>query len=91
MVFQRALKDCLLKINPLTIVNRLDLHKTGYYFDFLKDILHCAGFSNIENLTNKIDSLEKAEYHLEVSAIKNCEFVDFKNNKFWDLFGKIKH
>ncbi|MBI2627953.1 MAG: methyltransferase domain-containing protein [Candidatus Niyogibacteria bacterium] len=65
-----------------------DVHKFGYYFTLLKDLLEECGFGKVKNYTNKPDSLEKASWHLEVEAekIKSPK----KNNKFKNVFN-IKH
>ena len=47
-----------------------DVHKFGYYFALLRDILTEFGFTNIEDLTNSKESLEQAPWHLEVRATK---------------------
>ena len=65
-----------------------DIHKFGYYFTLLKDLLEECGFGKVKNYTNKPSSLEKAPWHLEIKAekIKSSK----KNNKFENLFN-IKH
>jgi len=70
--------------------NDYDIHKFGYYFELLRDILTDFGFGNIKNLTNKKDSLEKDDAHLEVSAIKIKNFKNYKKSKFYRLF-EVKH
>ena len=47
-----------------------DIHKFGYYFELLRDILLEFGFDQIEDLTNHEKSLEKAPWHLEVRCKK---------------------
>jgi len=63
-----------------------DIHKFGYYFELLKDILVEFGFEKAENLTNKEDSLEKAPWHLEVRAVKKENSIEFKQSKFYHHF-----
>lgn len=67
-------------------VNNHDIHKFGYYFELLRDILASAGFESIEDLTNTLTSLENAPYHLEVRARKARNFSDYKNNSFYKHF-----
>lgn len=67
-----------------------DVHKFGYYFELLRDILLDAGFDNIQNLTNKPESLEKAPHHLEVRAIKTKPFEKYTKSKFYIHFD-VKH
>jgi len=67
-----------------------DIHKFGYYFELLKDILEDFGFGKIKNLTNKRDSLEKDDAHLEVSAVKIKNSKNYKKSKFYRLFD-VKH
>ena len=68
--------------------DRYDIHKFGYYFSLLKDLLEECGFGKIKNYTNKPNSLEKAPWHLEVEAVKIKKFK--KTNKFSNLFS-VKH
>ena len=63
-----------------------DVHKFGYYFELLRDVLASAGFENIQDLTNTAEGLEHAPHHLEVRAIKNAPFVDYQANKFYNHF-----
>ena len=67
-----------------------DVHKFGYYFELLRDILIESGFGKIKNFTNKKDSMEKDEAHLEIEAIKIKDFVNYKKSKFYKLFD-VKH
>lgn len=67
-----------------------DIHKFGYYFELLRDILLEAGFDQIEDLTNTDRGLERAPYHLEVRAIKQKAFVDYQNHSFFSHF-KVSH
>lgn len=47
-----------------------DVHKFGYYFELLRDILAEIGFAPIEDLTNSDQGLENEPWHLEVRATK---------------------
>lgn len=67
-----------------------DVHKFGYYFDLLKDILEDAGFESVEDLTNSVDGLEKAPHHLEVRAKKIRSFKNYFESKFYTHFD-VKH
>ena len=60
-----------------------DIHKFGYYFELLKDILEELGFENIKDLTNTSSSLEQAPWHLEVSATKKQKAPDYQKSKFF--------
>lgn len=66
--------------------NSYDIHKFGYYFQLLKDILKEFGFAKIKNMTSKPESLEKAKWHLEVKAIKIKDAKDYRQTKFYNLF-----
>ena len=63
-----------------------DVHKFGYYFELLEDILKDAGFGKIENLTNQPESREQAMHHLEVRAAKVSEFTDASQHKLFSHF-----
>ncbi|MDE2071264.1 MAG: methyltransferase domain-containing protein [Patescibacteria group bacterium] len=63
-----------------------DVHKFGYYFELLRDILSESGFEDIENLTNQPDSLEHAPWHLEVRATKKAPAKEYTQSKFYTLF-----
>ncbi len=67
-----------------------DVHKFGYYFELLRDILEEAGFDSIENLTNKKQGLEKAVHHLEVRGHKKQNFINYKKSFFYKHF-TVKH
>ena len=47
-----------------------DMHKWGYWWETLSELLLRAGFSNVENLTAGPKSRERSEMHLEVSAVR---------------------
>jgi predicted SAM-dependent methyltransferase len=66
--------------------DEFDVHKFGYYFELLRDILEEAGFGEIQNLTDSPESLEKAPHHLEVRAIKISPFKDYAHSKFYTHF-----
>ncbi len=63
-----------------------DVHKFGYYFELLRDILADAGFEEIQDLTNSPDGLEKAPHHLEIRAKKAAAFKDYTQSKFYTHF-----
>lgn len=47
-----------------------DVHKFGYYFELLWDILAEFGFASIEDLTNSGQRMENEPWYLEVRATK---------------------
>lgn len=63
-----------------------DIHKFGYYFELLKDVLEGAGFGLVENRTNASDSYEKAQHHLEVRAHKVYDYTDAEQHPMFGLF-----
>ena len=67
-----------------------DIHKFGYYFELLRDILSEAGFDSIENLTDQENSLEKAPYHLEIRARKVAPFTEYTKHHFYNHF-QVNH
>lgn len=70
--------------------DEFDVHKFGYYFALLSDILEEAGFGQIEDRTGLPESIEKAVHHLEVSAVKRSTPVPLEESRFWHLF-TVKH
>lgn len=66
--------------------NEFDVHKFGYYFELLKDILTDVGFENIQDLTNSPQSLEKAPHHLELRAQKGHSFTEYAKSRFYNHF-----
>lgn len=70
--------------------DQYDLHKFWYYFDLLKDILESFNFKDIKDYTWKDDSLENAEWHLEVWAIKKWSNINIEENIFNHLLD-VKH
>ncbi len=71
--------------------DQYDIHKFGYYFELLQDILAEFGFDNIDNLTNLPCSIEKAPWHLEVRAKKMVSFSKpYEESKFYSLFD-VRH
>lgn len=70
--------------------NKYDIHKFGYYFELLEDILLEFGFEEILNLTKHPDSMEKAEWHLEVKAKKANTAPNYNNSLFYNHFD-VKH
>ena len=67
-----------------------DVHKFGYYFELLKDILEEFGFENVDDLTNISSSMEQAPWHLEVRATKKQKSIDHQKSKFYSHFD-VKH
>ena len=63
-----------------------DIHKFGYYYELLKDILEDFGFVEIEDLTNKEGSLENAPWHLEVRCKKEKQAPNPQETKFFKHF-----
>ena len=63
-----------------------DVHKFGYYFELLRDILADFGFEEIEDLTGADESLEKAEWHLEVRARKARAAIEPSKSRFFGHF-----
>jgi predicted SAM-dependent methyltransferase len=63
-----------------------DIHKFGYYFDLLKDILLDFGFDTITDLTNSGKGLENQPWHLEVSAIKKSPAKPHQESNFFQHF-----
>ena len=63
-----------------------DVHKFGYYFELLRDILADFGFGKIENLTKSGNGLENEPWHLEISAKKINNNLPFKESKFYTHF-----
>jgi len=47
-----------------------DLHKWGYWWETLSQLLLRAGFTGVDNLTAGPKSRERSEMHLEVSAVR---------------------
>jgi len=47
-----------------------DLHKWGYWWETLSDLLSLTGFTCVQNLTAGPQSRERSDMHLEVSAVK---------------------
>lgn len=70
--------------------DEFDVHKFGYYFQLLKDILEAMGFEQVEDLTNTPQSLEQAPWHLEVRAKKKEQAPDPESTIFYRHFD-VKH
>lgn len=70
--------------------DKYDIHKFGYYYELLSDIIAEFGFNRIVNLTNMPNSLENSPYHLELCAKKQKNFLNYKNTIFYKHFN-IKH
>lgn len=67
-----------------------DLHKFGYYFELLQDILLEFGFEAIEDLTNSGRGLENEPWHLEVRAKKEQKSLAYQDSRFFNHFD-VKH
>ncbi len=67
-----------------------DIHKLGYYFELLRDILAEFGFENIEDLTDSGKGLENAPWHLEVRGSKKQAAPNHKESKLYHHFD-VKH
>lgn len=65
--------------------NEYDVHKFGYYFELIRDIVEDFGFSSVEDLTNDERGLEHADFHLEVRAVKVSEAKQCEDSKFFTL------
>lgn len=63
-----------------------DVHKFGYYFELLKDILATFGFDDVEDLTNSGNGLENEPWHLEVRAKKKTKAQPYQDSKFFRHF-----
>lgn len=61
-----------------------DVHKFGYYFDLLKDILLEFGFTDIIDLTDAPEGLEHAPHHLEVRATRSTTAPEPEHSRFWN-------
>lgn len=66
--------------------DEFDVHKFGYYFELMKDILEDFGFGDIEDLTNSGNGLENEPWHLEVRAKKKSTASNFKTSAFFKHF-----
>lgn len=66
--------------------DEFDIHKFGYYFDLMKDILEEFGFYNIEDLTNSGKGLENEPWHLEIRAKKIRKAPDHKRSRLFSHF-----
>lgn len=60
-----------------------DIHKFGYYFELLKDILEEFGFYQIENLTNSSKGIENEPWHLEIRGKKKIRSPRYMESKFY--------
>jgi hypothetical protein len=66
------------------------VHKFGYYFDSLHDVLEEFGFNQIMDFTNTGKGLENEIWHLEVCAMKKENAPEPKESRFYYLF-KVRH
>ena len=67
-----------------------DIHKFGYYYELLQDILLEFGFGDIEDLTASGKGLENEPWHLEVRARKKIPSIKFWDSIFFTHFD-VKH
>ena len=67
-----------------------DLHKFGYYFELLRDLLTEFGFGDIQDLTNSGKGIENEIWHLEVRAFKKTNSIKHKESKFFAHFN-VQH
>lgn len=63
-----------------------DVHKFGYYFELLRDILAEFGFTQIEDLTNSGRGLENEPWHLEVRAQKATTAPLYQESRLYHHF-----
>lgn len=63
-----------------------DVHKFGYYFELLRDILLEFGFDDIKNLTDSGSGRENQPWHLEVSARKKFDAPLPVDSRFYNHF-----
>lgn len=63
-----------------------DVHKFGYYFELLRDMLSEFGFAQIEDLTDSGRGLENAPWHLEVRAKKATLAPPYEESRLYRHF-----
>lgn len=61
-----------------------DVHKFGYYFALLNDILEEFGFTDIRDMTDSPEGLEHAPHHLEVRATRTKKADAPEQSRFWN-------
>jgi len=66
--------------------NKFDVHKFGYYFELMKDILEEFGFGEVEDLTNSGNGIENEPWHLEIRAKKKNKAPNYKLSKLYNHF-----
>lgn len=66
--------------------DEFDVHKFGYYFELMKDILEEFGFDDVEDLTNSGKGLENEPWHLEVRAKKKRKAPKHDEVKLYSHF-----
>ena len=67
-----------------------DVHRFGYYFELLRDILNEMGFAHITDLTDTPESKEQAPWHLEVRARKSSDRVCYQATRMFRHFN-VRH
>jgi hypothetical protein len=70
--------------------DQYDVHKFGFYFELLADILTEFGFGEVENLTGSGKGLENEPWHLEVRAKKKHISIPYAESTFYHHFD-VKH
>ena len=66
------------------------VHKFGYYFELLRDILEAMGFEQVEDLTNSGKGLENEPWHLELRAKKKQAAPPHQSTLFYTHF-EVRH
>jgi predicted SAM-dependent methyltransferase len=67
-----------------------DIHKFGFYYELLRDILLVFGFDQVEDLTNSGQGLENQPWHLEVRATKVSDAPAHESTSLYHHFD-VKH
>lgn len=70
--------------------DEFDIHKFGYYFKLLRDILMEFGFDKIENFTDSGKGIENEPWHLEVRGTKVGKAPNYKESLLYHHFD-VKH
>jgi predicted SAM-dependent methyltransferase len=70
--------------------DKYDVHKFGYYFDLIRDILLEFGFDSIEDLTDSGFGLENAPWHLEIRALKKTRSIEHEASQLFIHF-QVSH
>lgn len=62
------------------------MHKFGYCFELLKDILEAFGCDNVQDLTNSGKDLENEPRYLELAAKKKTKAAPHQTRTFFRHF-----